>query len=236
MPKLELMQVWHPPIGLTRAWLPRSWRSRAVVIAVLAIVYIALLYGLAHTRAPRSNTNGVPWLTAVISEAGVRRGDTLSARPPAGTLEDDSIPPARHWIFSPIDIWPSEAGWSASVSGFTPVSDARADPRDVQTPIQTGRPGEKPRRNRSTLRMVRWLRPAYPPDLALAGVQGTVVLDLLIDPDGKPVKITVVQGSGSPELDKAASGAANFWRFAPPRWNSRPVEVWGRVEVRFHQR
>jgi len=81
--------------------------------------------------------------------------------------------------------------------------------------------------------MVRWLRPSYPADWASAGVQGSVLLDLLIDPNGQPIEIKIAQGSGSQALDQSAARAANDWRFAPPRWNSQPVEVWARIEVRF---
>ncbi|MFZ0007499.1 MAG: energy transducer TonB [Steroidobacteraceae bacterium] len=81
--------------------------------------------------------------------------------------------------------------------------------------------------------MVVWLRPKYSIDWALAGMEGPVLLDLLIDPHGEPIKVAVARGSGSPELDEAALRAAGSWRFAPPRWNSQPVEVWARVELRY---
>lgn len=167
-------------------------------------------------------------LTPVISEVGERRGDALAAKPPAAPVDDQSTPPARHWVFAPIDIWPSAPGWSPTLSDFTPVTDGRPDPPDTPPISQGGRPVRRP-----ILRMVRWLRPSYPVDWALAGVQGSVVLDLLISPNGRPVEINVAQGSGSPELDRSAARAASDWRFAPPRWRSQPVEVWGRVEVRF---
>jgi TonB family protein len=175
-------------------------------------------------------------LTPVISAVGVRRGDALAARSPPTAVEDESSPPARHWIFAPIDIWPSTPGRSATLSEFTPVSEARADPRDLEPPLQNTQPAKKPRQRPSTLRLARWLRPQYPLDWAVAGVSGSVVLDLLIDPSGKPVAISVAQSSGSAQLDAAALTAAKSWRFASPRWKSAPVEVWGRIEVRFHPR
>jgi TonB family protein len=219
--------------GATGGWPPGTWRSRTVVVLLLLTGYLGLLYGVTHTRAPRSEATGPPMLTPVISEVGVRRGDALVGRPPPAAGEDESPAPARHWIFAPIDIWPSTPGRSAALSEFTPVSEARADPRDS---LQNQQPAKKPGRRPSTLRLIRWLRPQYPPDWAAAGVSGSVVLDLLIDLSGKPVAITVAQSTGSTQLDAAALTAAKSWRFAPPRWKSGPVEVWGRVEVRFHQR
>ena len=108
-------------------------------------------------------------------------------------------------------------------SEFTPVTEARA-----------GLPDAGAARRRQKLRMVRWLRPAYPAELAASGVEGSVLLDLKIDPYGVPVETKVTQSSGSAELDQAAVRAARLWRFAPPLWNSRPVAVTCRIEVRFH--
>ncbi len=219
------------------SWWPRGWwRSRTVVVLLLLSAYLGLLYGVTHTRARRSEATGLPMLTPVISEVGVRRGDALIGRPPPAAAEYEFTAPARHWIFAPIDIWPSTPGRAATLSEFTPVSEARADPRDLEPPLQNEQPAKMPAQRPSTLRLVRWLRPQYPPDWAVAGVSGSVVLDLLIDPSGKPIAISVAQSSGSAQLDAAALTAAKWWRFAPPRWKSGPVEVWGRVEVRFRQR
>jgi TonB family protein len=149
-------------------------------------------------------------------------------------VEDQLTPPPGHWRFPPIDIWPSAPSWSPVLTDTTPVTDAQADPPDTQTPPQEGQPTQKPALRRSHLRMVRWFRPEYRMEWALTGLEGSVVLDLLIDPNGQPVQTLVAQRSGSPELDEAALRAAHLWRFAPPSWKSRPVEVWGRVEVRFN--
>jgi len=233
-PEVVWMRATHEPVALTRLKVARLWRSRAIVVLVLVIGYAALFYGIAHTRAPPTKTGGLPILTPVISEVGTRRGDALTAKPLAIGSEDESTPPARHWIFPPIDIWPSASSWSATLSEFTPVTDAQPDPRDTQGLHQhDGPPVNNARAGRSTLRMVRWLRPTYPIDWASAGVQGSVVLDLLIDAHGQPLEVVVARGSGSSELDETTLRAARFWRFSPPRFKSRPVEVWGRVEVQY---
>jgi TonB family protein len=213
--------------------LPRSWRSRVAVLAAIVICYGALFYGIAHMRAPRSaNANGPPMFGPVVSNVPVPRRVTISSRPWEPGTEDQLTPPPRHWKFPPIDLWPSAAG-SATLSEFTPVTDARPDPPETHTPQPEWKPASKPAPRRSNLQMVRWLRPEYVM-CALPGMKGSVVLDLLIDPGGQPVEITVAQSSGSPELDKAAVHAANLWRFSPPLWKSRPIEVWGRIELRFN--
>src|SRR5262249_38322883 len=132
--------------------------------------------------------------------------------------------------FPPIDIWPSPSNWSPTLSEFTPVTDARPDPDDAPT----HRPGAVKSARPQILRMVRWVRPEYPRDLALAGQEATVLLDLRIGPDGKPGDTRLIQSSGSKELDQAVLHAAALWGFAPPLWKMRPIEVTCRIELRFH--
>jgi TonB family protein len=229
------MHGTHERARTTSLRLPRSWRSQVLVVAAIVICHGAFFYGIAHTRAPRSSTaNGPPMFGPIVSKVWVPRRATISSKRWEPGAEDQLTPPARHWRFPPIDLWPSAPGWSATLSEFTPVTDARPDPPDMQIPLQDGRPAAKPALRRSTLRMVRWLRPEYSIDCALPGVKGSVVLDLLIGPGGQPIEINVAQSSGSPKLDTAALHAANLWSFAPPLWKSRPVEVWGRVELRFN--
>lgn len=65
----------------------------------------------------------------------------------------------------------------------------------------------------------------YPPDLYTAGTEGTVVLQLYADEDGRvvPESTRVAEGSGYPALDSAALGGVPLMRFAPARRNGMPV-------------
>jgi len=230
------MHETHECARTTSLRLPRAWRSPIVVIAIVAIFHGALLYGIARMRAPRIvNANGPPMFGPIISRVWVPRGVAISSKPWWPDAEEQLTPPPSHWKFPPIDLWPSAPGWSATLSAFTPVTDARPDPPDTQTPLQHGRPAPKSAPRRSKLQMVRWFRPVYNSiECTSSGLQGSVVLDLLIDPSGQPVETAVAQSSGSPQLDGAALHAASLWRFAPPLWKSRPVEVRSRVELRFN--
>jgi TonB family protein len=204
--------------------------SRVIVALVLIVCYAALFYAVVRARAARSTTDGPPMFSAVVSELGERRAGTSSK--PFTHMEDQTMDPPRHWTFRPIDIWPNPAGWSATVSKFTPVTDAKPDQPGEQ---QNDMPTDKPAARLPVLSMIRWLRPDYPMDWALAGKEGTVQLDLRIDSNGQPSTIMLTGNSGSPELDESTVRAAQVWRFAPPLWNGRPVEVWAHIEVRYHR-
>jgi len=213
----------------------RSWRFYIVVVAVIAIGHGALLYGIAHMHAPRgSRANGPPMFRPIVSKVWVPRSVGISSKPWWPDAEMKRTPPPRHWKFPPIDLWPSAPGWAATLSQFTPVTDARPDPPETQIPLQHGRPATQSPPRRSNLQMIRWFRPVYYPiECTSPGMVRSVVLDLRIDPGGQPAEITVARSSGSPQLDGAALHAASLWRFAPPLW-TQPVEVWGRVELRFN--
>jgi TonB family protein len=235
-PEVRSMHETHVRARTTSLRLPRSWRFHVVVVAVIAICHGALFYGIAHMRTPRtSNANGPPMFGPIVSKVWVRRSVTISSKPWWPDAEKPLTPPPHHWKFPPIDLWPSAPTSSATLSAFTPVTDARPDPPDTRTPLQHGRLASKSAPGRSNLQMARWFRPVYYPiECTLPGLQGSVVLDLLIDPNGRPVEIKVAQSSGSLQLDGAALHAAGLWRFAPPLWKSQPVEVWGRIELRFN--
>lgn len=65
----------------------------------------------------------------------------------------------------------------------------------------------------------------YPPALFERRVEGTVVLRLFIDADGRvrPESTRVAEGSGHPGLDSAALDAVGRMRFAPARRRGEPV-------------
>jgi TonB family protein len=221
----------HERAGSSNPMFPRLRSSRVIVVLVLISCYAALFYAGVHTPASRFNADGPPMFKAIVSELGERRAG-LSSRPFVPVEEDQTTDPPRRWIFPPIDIWPSPPGWSAALSEFTPVRDAQPDPAaEQQEHLSIGKSAAR----RPLLSMIRWLRPDYPMEWALAGKEGSVLLDLRIDSSGQPSEIIVTRSSASPDLDESAARAARLWRFAPPLWNARPVEVWAKVEVRYHR-
>jgi protein TonB len=77
------------------------------------------------------------------------------------------------------------------------------------------------------------LRPAYPRQARLAGWEGTVVVRLLVDSEGRPADVTVISSSGYPVLDDSAVDAARKWRFAPALAGGRPTAMVHEVRIRF---
>ena len=74
--------------------------------------------------------------------------------------------------------------------------------------------------------------PEYSEEARKAKYQGTVLLWLIVDPDGKPrdIKVSRALGMG---LDQKAIEAVRKWKFAPAEKDGRPVAVQINVEVNF---
>ena len=79
--------------------------------------------------------------------------------------------------------------------------------------------------------LVKQAQPVYPHMAQIAGVQGDVVLQAMIDREGNIVQLQAV--SGHPMLVPAALDAVRQWRYRPYRLNGEPVEVETQITVRF---
>jgi protein TonB len=78
---------------------------------------------------------------------------------------------------------------------------------------------------------IKHVDPLYPPLARLANLEGTVILECVINPLGQVVDIKVLRGW--PMLDGAAVEAVRQWRFTPTLMNGIPVSAVMSVTVRF---
>jgi TonB family protein len=63
--------------------------------------------------------------------------------------------------------------------------------------------------------------------------QGTVILQLVVDRDGRPTRIQVVRSLDPIGLDEQAVLAVRQWRFEPGRLAGTPVDVLVTVALDF---
>ena len=78
---------------------------------------------------------------------------------------------------------------------------------------------------------VRMVEPVYPPEAFAKKIQGTVLVEILIDVDGRVVRATVRHGV--PQLNAAAVEAVLQWRFTPATKKGRPVPSLATAPVQF---
>ena len=85
--------------------------------------------------------------------------------------------------------------------------------------------------NVAKARLIRQVRPQYPPLARQARIQGTVKLSAVISKDGSIQKLEVM--SGHPLLVPSALAAVKQWRYRPTLLNGEAVEVLTNIDVNF---
>ncbi|MGF1547488.1 MAG: energy transducer TonB [Thiotrichales bacterium] len=75
--------------------------------------------------------------------------------------------------------------------------------------------------------------PAYPERARRLGLEGDLILQAEVHPDGTPGEIRIHRASGNALLDRAARDAVRTWRFEPARRGTEPVASWVEIPVRF---
>lgn len=74
--------------------------------------------------------------------------------------------------------------------------------------------------------------PNYTPEAKDAKIQGTVVVDLEVHPDGRAHNLKIEQ-TLDPGLDQRALDAISAWRFQPATKNGKPIVVKATIEINF---
>lgn len=75
--------------------------------------------------------------------------------------------------------------------------------------------------------------PVYPAVARRRNYEGTVVIDVLVDRQGRAAQVKIAHSSGYEILDRSALNSVKQWRFEPGRRFGQPVEMWVQVPVRF---
>ncbi|MCI5837426.1 MAG: energy transducer TonB [Veillonellaceae bacterium] len=78
--------------------------------------------------------------------------------------------------------------------------------------------------------------PSYPESARRAGQEGTVVVGLTIEVDGRVGDSWIISSSGSSTLDEAALSAVRRWKFVPAKEGGRAIRVNSQVPVTFNLR
>lgn len=123
----------------------------------------------------------------------------------------------------------------------TPIAAAQPDsavPPAFTVPVEPPRPAPVARMEAVTppAYNAAYLRnppPRYPQAARRNGDEGTVMLRVLVNPEGAPVQVELDRSSGSSPLDSAAVDAVRNWRFVPARRGTQNVEGWVRVPIVF---
>jgi periplasmic protein TonB len=77
-------------------------------------------------------------------------------------------------------------------------------------------------------------KPSYPLIARRLKLEGTVIVRVLVSPEGKAEIVRLGTSAGSNVLDQAALNAVQGWSFVPAQQGGQPVSAWVDVPIRFH--
>lgn len=245
---------------LNHRLLPASRVLFAAVLAFALLVPAAAVHALAKNETGGEKTGNIsgtvlePPFNVNVSERqatgrGIRGASVVLIN--AKTLKKISTTTGEDGSFEFPSLVPGRYRIIFSKTGFTAteIPNLHLKPSGNLTVVTTispaseGQPSAPQRAGRSkTLRirirgqveaekLIYSPPPKYPPIAKIAGIQGTVKLDAVIDKKGNVKDLKVV--SGHPLLAKAALDAVKDWRFKPTLLNGVPVGVETTVTVIF---
>ena len=80
---------------------------------------------------------------------------------------------------------------------------------------------------------LRPIKPKYPEIAQEAGIEGTVVVQVFVDENGRVKDTVILKGIPNTGLDEAATDAIRIVRFKPAKQRERAVGVWISIPVNF---
>ena len=81
--------------------------------------------------------------------------------------------------------------------------------------------------------LIRLVNPIYPELARQAGIEGTVLLSVLVGKEGQVLEVSILRSDVTPPMESAAIQATRRFRFTPARQNTIPVKARISVPVVF---
>lgn len=182
---------------------------------LVVLLHIGLIYALVNGLAERSANTVRPPIEARIIAATPPPQETPPPPPPPPAVTPPPppfVPPPEVHIATPA---PASSSAITATATPPPPAPARAEPVRVL-------PRLDPSRSR---------QPEYPLAARRLGREGSLVLQVLVDVDGKVIDAKLVQSSGFDPLDQAAlADVKQDYRFVPGTVDGKPQQMWRTIK------
>ena len=221
---------------MRRSFTVASIVVHAIVVATLCIAQLLAVGSLPEPRMPLSFVGAIPIRVIDIPLPQPQR--TVGG--PAGNADHTAATP----VDAPTQIGPEQptdgrasdpanavdsigvvrglgSGDVLGTASATPVAPPASAPSAPVRPSAGIRPPRK----------IVHVDPVYPRVAQQAHIEGTVILETVIDVDGRVTSVRVLRSI--PMLDQAAIDAVRGWTFTPTMLNGAPVQVALTVTVQF---
>ena len=197
---------------------PRTSSRRLTGLVITIALHIVLIYALLHGLARKIVEVVAPPLeTKVIEEVKPPADKPPPPPPKLETPPPPFIPPPEINIQMPMQQAPT----------ITAVAPTPPPPKPV---VIAPTPPHVPVRTAAVVQASSCDKPEYPAAARRANETGTVLLNFLIDVNGKVVESKVERSSGSRRLDEAAREALELCNFKPATVDGKPTRAWARIE------
>jgi protein TonB len=191
----------------------RAPGTRLIGIGLVILLHIAIVYALVTGLAHRAiEVVRAPIMTEIIEAPRPERREPPPPPPQFTPPAPVFVPPPEIHIERP----PPPPPKSSAVTAVTPVKPV-APPPPVAAPVRV-----EPRLDAEHSR-----EPDYPSLSRRLGEQGSAVIQILVDVDGRVIDAKLLQSSGHDRLDQAAlAGVRHSYRFLPGTVDGKPVQMW----------
>ncbi|HYL89125.1 MAG TPA: TonB family protein [Burkholderiales bacterium] len=196
---------------------PRTSSRRLTGLAITVVLHIVLIYALLHGLARKIVEVVAPPLeTKVIEEVKPPADKPPPPPPKLETPPPPFIPPPEINIQMPMQQAPT----------ITAVAPTPPSPK----PVAIAPPPHVPVRTAPVVQASSCDKPDYPPASRRANETGTVLLNFLVDVNGKVLDSKVERSSGYRRLDEAARAGLELCNFKPATVDGKPTRAWARIE------
>jgi protein TonB len=191
--------------------------ARLLGAGFVVLFHIAFVYALVTSLAHRTvDVVRAPVETRIIDEA---REQTPEPPPPPPEFTPPPVafvpPPEVH-----VEL-PPPPPKSNAITVVAPV-------RPVPTPVPPApAPAAEPVRAMPRIDASHSREPEYPPTSRRLGEEGSLIVQVLVDTNGRVTDAKLVQSSGFDRLDQAAlEGVKGNYRFVPGTVDGKPAPMW----------
>ncbi|TXI58704.1 MAG: energy transducer TonB [Limnohabitans sp.] len=221
----------EPPHRPYRIHLSRNWRvTGAVLLAHMALAWL-LVQGLITHPPTAGEMDNVIMASMVMDMPAppAPKPQPVQAKPKTLPTPLSAVQPALHPSPVVTQAVPSEAApvvpAAASAATTAPAAAANQRPNTTPSPVVSLPSSDADYLNNPA--------PAYPRMSRRQGEQGTVVLRVFINTEGRADKAEIRTSSGYSRLDEAALETVKRWRYVPGKRAGVPEAMWFNVPIRF---
>lgn len=156
-------------------------------------------------------------------------------KPPKPKPKPKPLPKPKPKPKPPVELPPSEKAITRDIEEEEQVEQETLPPPSPNAPViaeedKLGATVTPPRHDAAHLNNP---QPGYPNISRRMREEGTVILEVLILPDGSVGEVKLKQSSGYRRLDDTALNAVKRWRYVPARRGGQAIEYWYEQPIEF---